>query len=124
MQCATYEEVWLSQDNVTELVIVADGEPLTDLSAFTSVAFCINETVIDSRDWGSSVVWWNEVVINKPLSDGTYFTGQILRARLGRVSGIDAGEYDNCRLIAATASSPSGIVITDDLAFTVYDSCG
>ena len=124
MQCVLYEEVWLNRDNVTELVIVADGEPVTGLSAFESVAFCIDDTVVDSAVWGSDVVWWTDGVTGKQLVDGTYFTGQVVRARLGRVSGIDAGEYEDCRLVARTAASPSGIVISDNLTFAFYDSCG
>ena len=118
------EEVWIDRDNVTEFVIVSDGVPVTGLTAISSVLFSIDEVIIDSATWGNDVVWWSESVTGKTLCDGSTYSGDVVRARLGRVTGIDAGEYDECKLIVKSDSSPNGLVVSDNITFIFYDSDG
>lgn len=117
------EEVWLGRDNIIEWVVTQDDAPVIDLSATTRATVCIGEVIADSDVHGSGVLWWTDSVTGKILPDGTTFTGDVFRARLGRVSTLVAGEYDDCQFTLWNGASPNGYVVADNINITVYDSC-
>lgn len=117
------EEVWLERDNIIEWVVMNDDTPVSDLSSVTQIVVCIGGIEIDSDQWGSGVLWATDSVTGKELSDGTSYTGNVIRARLGRVSGVSAGEYDACRVVTYDPTYVSGLVVSDNVLITVYDPC-
>lgn len=123
MNVSAKEEVWLGRSNIIEWVVTADSEPVTDLSNTTQAIVCIDGTEIDSAVEGSDVIWWTGSVSAKELCDGTEFTGDVVRARLGGVSTLSAGEYDGCRLTLFSLTYPNGLVVSDDIFITVHDAC-
>ena len=123
MKADAEEEIWLERENVIDWVIKNDDVPVSDLSGLTRAVVCIGSTTIDSAVWGSGVIWWTDSVTAKTLPDGTSYTGDVVRAKLGLASGFTAGEYENCRLVIFDADYPSGLVASDDITFTVYDPC-
>ena len=114
-------EVWLGSDTISEFVIV-NGDPLTDLSPLTRILFCINGLSADSNDLGSTVIWWTDSVTDKLLPDDTLFTGDVVRARLGRANLV-AGDYSDCRLIIYATEYPNGIVASGNIRIIVYPEC-
>ena len=43
--------------------------------------------------------------------------------KLGQASGFTAGEYESCRLVVFDSTYTEGVVVSDDITLTVYDSC-
>lgn len=124
MRVDAKEEVWLERGNIIEWVVLEDDVPVSDLSSLTRAVVCVDEVVVDSAVEGSSVIWWTDSVTGKTLAcvEDAY-TGDVLRAKLGGVTGLTAGEYDDCRVITFDAQNPSGIVVSDNIEITVYDAC-
>jgi hypothetical protein len=114
-------EVWLGSDNIAEFVIVNDT-PITDLSSLTRVLFCVDGLPADSDDLGSTVIWWTDSVTEKSLSDGTLFTGDVVRARLGQAELLK-GDFEDCRLIIFSNEYPNGLVASDNIRVIVYPEC-
>ena len=123
MSISAKEEVWLTRSNIIEWVVSADCVPVTDLSATTQAVVCVDGAEVDSAVVGSSVIWWTDSVTDKVLADGTTFTGDVVRVRLGLVSTLEAGEYAGCRLVLYNPTYPDGLVVSDDIFITVYDPC-
>lgn len=123
MSTVTKETVWLERGNIVEWVVTADGVPVTDLSGLTRAIVCINGIEADSDIEGSDVIWWTDSVTDKTLCDGTTYTGDVLRAKLGLVSTFSAGEYSDCRLIIYDSTYTNGLVVSDDLFITVLAAC-
>lgn len=123
MKADAEEEVWLERGNIVEWVVMNDDTPVSDLSAVTRAVVCIGSTTVDSDVWGSSIIWWTDSVTAKTLPDGTSYTGDVVRAKLGLASGFTAGEYENCRLVLFDGSYTNGFVASDDITLTVYDAC-
>lgn len=123
MKADAEEEVWLERDNYVEWVAMNDDVPVSDLSGLTRVAVCIGSTVVDSSQWGSSIIWWTDSVSAKTLPDGTSYSGDVIRAKLGQASGFTSGEYEGCRLVIYDGTYTNGLVVSDDITITVYDAC-
>ena len=123
MKADAEEEVWLDRDNYVEWVVFSDDTPVSDLSNVTRAVVCIGSATVDSAQYGSSVIWWTDSVTAKTLPDGTSYTGDVIRAKLGQASGFTAGEYESCRLVVFDSTYTEGVVVSDDITLTVYDSC-
>lgn len=115
------ESAWLGRDNIVEWVLSEDGTPLTDLSALTRAVVYIGSYTIDSDVEGSSVIWWTDSVTSKTLPDGSIFTGDVMRVKVGQKS-MEAGEYTDCQLITYDASNTDGVTISDKINITVKES--
>ena len=116
------EDVWLGRGNVVEFVVVNDGTPVQSLSDFTRAVFCIGGVVADSDIVTSDVIWLTDVVADKELPDGTTFTGNVVRAKLG-LTDIVAGTHKDSRLVLFSAEYPNGLIASDNITFKVYASC-
>lgn len=114
-------KVWIGKDNIQELVVIEDGIALTDLSAFTRVLFCIGGVIVDSDDT-VEVIWWNGTVTDKEVPGYGSFTGNVVRARLGRELD-EAGEYTDCSLVMYSPAYPLGWVASDSITVTVEEFC-
>jgi hypothetical protein len=117
------EEVWIGHSNITEFVVADSDGPVTDLSAFTRAVFCIGGTEVDSDVEGSLVIWWTDSVGSKFVQGVGTYSGQVVRARLGEVL-TEAGEFPKSRLIMYSPDYAEGLVISDDIFFRVWDTCG
>jgi len=122
------EQVFIGRDNRTEWVI-GQVDPITgvyapviDLTATTRAVWCIGDVLVDSNI-DPSVIWWTDFVMDKPLPDGTLFTGNVLRARAGIVPGLQSGSYPTTRIVLYDSTHPDGIVVAFNLHTTVYDPC-
>ena len=115
------ENAWDNRDNIAEWVVFEDDIPVTDLSALTRAVAKIGAYTIDSAVDGSSVIWWTDSVTGKTLPDGSSFTGDVVRVRLGRGSVI-AGTYHDCQLITYDADNPNGATISGKITVTMHDS--
>lgn len=122
MKAEIEEEVWVNRSNVVEWVVKQDDTPVSSLSSLTRVVITVGPDVVDSDVVGSNVVWWTDSVSSKTLSDGTVYSGDVVRARLGYVSALDIGEHEQCRLVIYNASNPSGLVVSDDITITVHEA--
>jgi hypothetical protein len=116
------ETAWLGADNEVEWVIFRDGEPLVLLIAILRVVVCFGGVVLDSLT-SPGDVWWSDSVTDRPLKDGTLFTGEVLKARLGRTPNLVEGDYDTVRLTVFDEDHPNGLVVSDSIFVSVKDSC-
>ena len=123
MKADAEEDVWLERGNVVEWVVMDDDDPVSDLSGLTRAVVCIGTAEVDSAVWGSSVIWWTDSVTAKTMPDGTSYTGDVIRAKLGLASGFTAGEYEECRLVIFDGTYTNGLVVSDDITLTVHDAC-
>lgn len=115
------EEAWLGRDNVSEWVVMDDNVPVTDLSGTTQAKVFVGTDVIDSAVDGSDVLWWTDSVTSITLPDGQSYTGDVLRARLGR-GDLTVGEYEDCRIVLYDMDNTNGLVVSDNVIVTVYVS--
>lgn len=115
------EEVFLERSNTIEWVVTSDDVPVTSLNQLTRAVVVVGTTAVDSSVVGSSVIWWTDSVTGKTLPNGTSYTGDVVRARLGYVD-LTAGEYEDCRLVIYDATHVSGLVVSDNIHITVYDA--
>ena len=118
------EEIWLGRGNRIEWVVLDGDDPVTDLSSTLKIVICVGDVDVDSSEVGPEVIWWTDSVLNKELKDGSTFTGDVVRAKLGLVPEIEAGEYENCRLVLFNPEYINGVVISDNINITVYEECG
>lgn len=123
MNVSAKEEVWLGRSNIIEWVVVADSVPITDLSGTTRAVICIDGIEVDSAVEGSDVIWWTDSISAKELCDGTEFTGDVIRARLGGVSTLSEGEYDDCWLTLFNPTYTAGLVVADDIFIKIHAAC-
>lgn len=107
------ETVYLTHDNGSDLLLVADGVPLDDLSSITRVVIDMGHDQIDSDDLQGAEIWWNETTTYRGA------TVPVLRWKLGNRTGLSAGDYYGCKLITYDASNTNGIVWADDLTLVV-----
>lgn len=114
-------EVWPGHDNIEELVVVVASIPITNLDDITKIEFVVGDTVIASDEAGSGTIWWNDTVQDKVLSDGSTFSGNVVRCRLGRAT-IEPGAYKNCRIVVYSEDYPNGRVISDNLTVIVWEA--
>lgn len=122
-------DVWLDKGNVSEFVIYADDTAVTDLSGVTRGVVCLGGVEADSDD-DATLVWWTDSVTAKTLPDGTSYTGDVLRARLGQTTGLSAGVYSDGRISlygtieGLTYDATTGpLVVSDSVEFTVIAVC-
>lgn len=115
------ESAWDDRDNVAEWVVREDGTPITDLSDVTRVVVRVGATDLDSAVLGATVIWWTDSVTDKALSDGTTYTGDVIRAKLGKGT-LTAGTYSACQVIVYDGTNTDGVVVSDKLVVTVSDS--
>jgi hypothetical protein len=120
MKVDAREEVWLNRSNTIEWVVVQDDTPVSSLATVTRAVITVGNDVVDSDTVGSSVIWWTDSVTDKELDDGSTYSGDVVKARLGYVSALDVGEYDDCRLIIYDTSNVSGLVVSDNISITVH----
>lgn len=114
-------EVWPGHDNIEELVVVVASIPITNLDDITKIEFVVGDTVIASDEADAGTIWWNDIVQNKVLSDGSTFSGNVVRCRLGRAT-IEPGAYKSCRLVVYSEDYPNGRVISDNLKIVVWEA--
>jgi hypothetical protein len=50
-------------------------------------------------------------------------SGDVVKARLGNVSGVVAGEYEDVRLILFDPANPNGVVVSDNIYIKVHAEC-
>jgi hypothetical protein len=119
------EEIWLGRDNLIEWAVLKDDVYVSDLSAVTQAVVCFPQlsVSVDSDQWGSSVLWWTDSVTGKILPDGTSVTGDVVRAKLGNVSGLVQGEYEDVRLILFDPANPNGVVVSDNILVNIHAEC-
>lgn len=117
------EAAWIGADNEVEWVVFSDGQPLVSLTALTRAVVCFGAAQLDSNE-SPGDVWWTDTVTDRPLKDGTLFTGQVLKARLGQTPGLIGGDYDTVRLTVFDEDHPNGLVVSDSIFVSVVDSCG
>ena len=117
------EEVWLGRDNTIEWVVYEGDDPVTDLSEVSQAVVCFGTVAVDSDQWGSDVLWWTDAVTGQTLADGTSFSGDVVKARLGNVTGLSSGEYEDVRLILFDAANPNGTVVSDNIYVQVHAEC-
>jgi hypothetical protein len=117
------EDVWIDHSNIVEFVVSTSTGPVSDLSAFTRVVFCIGGTEVDSALVPANTVWWTDQVVDKFVPGLGTYTGNVVRARLGEVL-TEAGVFPKSRLILYSPDFVNGLVASDDLQFTVWDICG
>lgn len=116
------EEVFNGRDNIIEWVVSEDGDPVTDLSDTSRIVICVGSDTADSDVLGSNVIWWTDSVTDKELPDGTLFTGDVVRAKLGQAS-LTAGVFTNCRMLLFDTESTNGAVISKSIKITVHAPC-
>jgi len=116
MNCANpiAAPVYIGRDNVIRLVLIRDGDVLSDLSAVTRVTVDLDggTTVIDSDLAGGSVIWW---------TDTTEYRGasvDVLSLQLGD-QGIAAGVYDDVAIVLYDAVYTNGLRLENAVKFTV-----
>lgn len=107
------ETVYLTHDNGSDLLLVADGVPLDDLSGITRVVIDLGDDQIDSADLQGAEIWWTDTTTYRGA------TVPVLRFKLGNRTGLVAGDYYGCRLITYDPSNPNGIVWSDELTLVV-----
>ena len=117
------ENVWLTRSNISEWVITDDGTPLDDLSSLSRAVICVGSDTVDSDVDGSSVIWWTDSVTSITLPDGTSYTGDVLRSRMGKAD-LTVGEHEDCRIVVYDTDYPDGLVVTSNMRVTVYAACG
>lgn len=122
-------DVWLDKGNIAEFVIYSDGSAVADLSGLTRAVICLGGVDADSAD-DATLVWWTDSVTAKTLPDGSSFTGDVLRARLGQTTSLVAGVYSDGRisvygvLDSITYDATSGpAVVSDSVEFNVLAAC-
>lgn len=126
-------DVWLNKGNVAEFAVYADTATgrtyITDLSGVTRGIICLGSLNIDSDD-DATLLWWTSSVTEKTLPDGEVFTGDVVRARLGQMTGLTEGVYTGGELLlygliaSTTYSSTTGpLVVSDSIQFNVLDTC-
>jgi len=124
MKADAEEEIWIGFGNEIEWVVFSDCDtPLEDLSSITRVVVKIGSLVVDSATNGVGLMTWDGFVTDKQLPDGSTFTGNVIRAKLGLVDGLVAGEFEDCCLITFDPSYPNGLVVSDDITFTIHSDC-
>jgi hypothetical protein len=123
MKADVEEEVWLGRDNVITWAVLRDETHVSDLSDTTQAVVCFGDVSVDSEQWGSDVLWWTDSVTGQVLPDGTLVSGDVVKARLGNVSGLVAGEYEDVRLILFDPANPNGVVVSDNIYIKVHAEC-
>ena len=123
MKADVEEEVWLGRDNVISWVVLRDDAPVSDLSDTTRAVVCFGDVTVDSDQWGSDVLWWTDSVTGQTLADGTEVSGDVVKARLGTVTGLVSGEYEDVRLILFDPANPNGVVVSDNIYLRIHDEC-
>ena len=128
-RCDSKVDVWLGKGNIAEFVVYADSTAITDLSGVSRGIICIGGTELDSDD-DATLLWWDESVTDKTLSNGETYTGDVLRARIGKTSGLLAGIYPSSRISlygsiggAAYNTTTGALVVSDSIQFTVISAC-
>jgi hypothetical protein len=110
------EKVWLGRDNTIEWAVFQDDTYVSSLSYVTRVVVDVGEVEVDSDVAGSGTIWWTDSVTGKTLANGVSITGDVVKTRLGRVTGIDPGEYEEVKLILFDVDNPLGVVVSDTVA--------
>ncbi len=124
--------VYAGRDNVEELLIVEEDALLTDLSGLTAVQVVLGSTTIDSDAAPAGTIWWtDQKTVTQVMADedpsGVLddYVGQnadVLKLRLGNVSELESGVYQNCCLLLFDSGNPDGVVWDQRVQITVH-SC-
>jgi len=123
MRADAQEDVWLGFGNQVEWVVFDScNDSVSDLAALTRVVFKAGSITVDSNI-ESSIVSWTDSVTGKLLPDGSSYTGNVIRMKLGLATGMAVGEYEGCCLILYDPTYPNGLVVSDNIALTVYNTC-
>jgi hypothetical protein len=121
-------DVWVGSGNISEYVIYVDDTAVTDLSGVTRAVICLNGVDADSDD-DATLVWWTDSVTSKTLPDGTSYTGDVLRARLGKTTGLTAGcVFGSISLYGTIAgltfdATAGALTVSDSVLFDVQEIC-
>lgn len=126
-------DVWIDKGNIAEFVVYTESSAgrtyVTDLSGVTRGIVCIGALSADSDD-DATLVWWTSSVTDKVLPTGETFTGDVVRARLGQLTGLTEGVYTGGELLlygtveSSTYNTTTGpLVVSDSLLFNVMETC-
>lgn len=122
MSCTEYETVsltYLGHDNATIIIPYSDfservnydmtSVTQVDVSADLTTSTSTGDDVTANSTDDTDVVWFNN-------SSGEWR----IYMRIGRISGITAGDY-KVRVVITEVNTPNGVVVCDDLLVSVVD---
>lgn len=104
-----------SSDNLVAIVLYSGGSPLDlDSEGVTRVAINVDDesgTVVDSSV--ISMTWTEEVTLDGDAAKPIQF--------VGRLAGLAAGVYRDCKIRIFDATNPNGLVWPEPVTLVVED---